>query len=184
MQSNLMVYEIADLIEYVNARQFSDMFKKRYGMLPNEYKQSRKITLKSHASLKAGKGGMGYAGIADVRGPAHYGWKLGRTYIVRNDIGEQQDDVQGNSFVQPISITIVYAKEDLLHKQGISSVISAFEKSHPNIVIDEIDESWTGSYGEYLKMKEVVGTSPGYWWSCTTPSCLPMPVCSMKCRTI
>lgn len=41
MQSDLMVYEIADLIGYSNARQFSDMFKKRYGMLPNEYKQSK-----------------------------------------------------------------------------------------------------------------------------------------------
>lgn len=70
------------------------------------------------------------------------------------------NNAQDNPYVQPVSITIVYAKEDLLHKQGISSVINAFEKSHPNIVIDEIDESWTGSYGEYLKMKEAVGEFP------------------------
>ena len=40
MQSDLMVYEIADRIGYNNARQFSDMFKKRFGKLPLEYKQS------------------------------------------------------------------------------------------------------------------------------------------------
>lgn len=40
MQSDLMVYEIADRIGYNNPRQFSDTFKKRYGKLPLEYKQS------------------------------------------------------------------------------------------------------------------------------------------------
>ena len=40
MQSDLMVYEIADRVGYNNARQFSDMFKKRFGKLPLEYKQS------------------------------------------------------------------------------------------------------------------------------------------------
>jgi len=42
IQSDLMVYEIAELVGYNNARQFSDMFKKRYGKLPLEYKQSLK----------------------------------------------------------------------------------------------------------------------------------------------
>lgn len=67
---------------------------------------------------------------------------------------------EDNSLAKPLSFTIVYAKDDLLHKQGISSVIGAFEKSHPNIVIDEVNETWTGSYGEYLKMKEAVGEFP------------------------
>lgn len=68
--------------------------------------------------------------------------------------------VEDDSLEQPLSFTIVYAKDDLLHKQGISSIIGAFEKSHPNIVIDEVNETWTGSYGEYLKMKEAVGEFP------------------------
>ncbi|WP_028611608.1 ABC transporter substrate-binding protein [Paenibacillus harenae] len=68
--------------------------------------------------------------------------------------------VEDNSLAKPLSFTMVYAKDDLLHKQGISSVIGAFEKSHPNIVIDEANETWTGSYGEYLKMKEAVGEFP------------------------
>lgn len=42
IQTDLMVYEIAELVGYNNARQFSDMFKKRYGRLPLEYKQSLK----------------------------------------------------------------------------------------------------------------------------------------------
>lgn len=41
MQSELLVYEIAEQVGYNNSRQFSDMFKKRYGMLPLEYKQSK-----------------------------------------------------------------------------------------------------------------------------------------------
>ncbi|MNI65389.1 Bifunctional transcriptional activator/DNA repair enzyme AdaA [compost metagenome] len=42
LQSDLMVYEIAELVGYNNARHFSDMFKKKYGKLPQEYKQSMK----------------------------------------------------------------------------------------------------------------------------------------------
>lgn len=41
-QTDLMVYEIAEKVGYNNARHFSDMFKKQYGKLPNEYKQSLK----------------------------------------------------------------------------------------------------------------------------------------------
>jgi two-component system response regulator YesN len=37
-QSDLMVYEVAEQVGYNNARQFSDMFKKRFGKLPNEYR--------------------------------------------------------------------------------------------------------------------------------------------------
>ncbi|MEK3670907.1 response regulator [Paenibacillus sp. FSL R10-2771] len=40
LQSDLMVYEIADRVGYNNARHFSDMFKKQFGKLPQEYKQS------------------------------------------------------------------------------------------------------------------------------------------------
>ncbi|WP_438491848.1 response regulator [Paenibacillus sp. IHBB 3054] len=40
LQSDLMVYEIAELVGYNNARHFSDMFKKKYGKLPQEYKHS------------------------------------------------------------------------------------------------------------------------------------------------
>jgi raffinose/stachyose/melibiose transport system substrate-binding protein len=68
--------------------------------------------------------------------------------------------VEDNNPAKPLTFSIVYAKDDLLHKQGISSVIGAFEKSHPNIVIEEGNETWTGSYGEYLKMKETVGEFP------------------------
>ncbi|MBW4080314.1 response regulator [Paenibacillus sp. S150] len=42
LQSDLMVYEIADRVGYNNARHFSDMFKKHFGKLPQEYKQSVK----------------------------------------------------------------------------------------------------------------------------------------------
>jgi two-component system response regulator YesN len=42
MQTDLMVYEIAEKVGYNNARHFSDMFKKRYGKLPQEYKQTAK----------------------------------------------------------------------------------------------------------------------------------------------
>ncbi|MGM0883197.1 MAG: ABC transporter substrate-binding protein [Bacillota bacterium] len=71
-----------------------------------------------------------------------------------------RSDVEDKNLAKPLSFTIVYAKDNLLHKQGISSVIGSFEKSHPNIVIDEVNETWTGSYGEYLKMKEAVGEFP------------------------
>jgi two-component system response regulator YesN len=39
-QTDFMVYEIAEKVGYNNARQFSEMFKKHYGKLPNEYKQN------------------------------------------------------------------------------------------------------------------------------------------------
>lgn len=38
LQTDSMVYEIAEQVGYNNARQFSDMFKKFYGKLPQEYK--------------------------------------------------------------------------------------------------------------------------------------------------
>ncbi|ASA22164.1 response regulator [Paenibacillus donghaensis] len=42
LQNDLMIYEIADRVGYNNARHFSDMFKKQFGKLPQEYKQSFK----------------------------------------------------------------------------------------------------------------------------------------------
>ncbi|AIQ53192.1 response regulator [Paenibacillus sp. FSL R7-0331] len=42
LQSSLMIYEIAEQVGYNNARHFSDMFKKKFGKLPQEYKQSWK----------------------------------------------------------------------------------------------------------------------------------------------
>lgn len=68
--------------------------------------------------------------------------------------------VDDRKLAQPPSFTIVYAKDDLSHKQGVASVIGAFEKSHPNLEIDEVNETWTGNYGEYLKMKVEVGEFP------------------------
>lgn len=41
LQTDLMVYEIAERVGYNNARQFSDMFKKCYGKLPQEYKSQK-----------------------------------------------------------------------------------------------------------------------------------------------
>ncbi|MDF2959499.1 MAG: response regulatory protein [Paenibacillus sp.] len=41
LHTDLMVYEIAGRVGYNNARQFSDMFKKRFGKLPQEYKTQR-----------------------------------------------------------------------------------------------------------------------------------------------
>lgn len=41
LQTDLRVYEIAEQVGYNNARQFSDMFKKQYGKLPQEYKNSK-----------------------------------------------------------------------------------------------------------------------------------------------
>ncbi|MBW7453537.1 AraC family transcriptional regulator, partial [Paenibacillus sepulcri] len=38
LQTDSMVYEVAERVGYNNARQFSDMFKKHYGKLPNEYR--------------------------------------------------------------------------------------------------------------------------------------------------
>lgn len=40
LQSDLMVYQIAEEVGYNNARQFSDMFKKQYGKLPQEFRTS------------------------------------------------------------------------------------------------------------------------------------------------
>ncbi|MNW33052.1 putative response regulatory protein [compost metagenome] len=40
LESELMIYEIAERVGYNNARHFSDMFKKVYGKLPQEYRQS------------------------------------------------------------------------------------------------------------------------------------------------
>ncbi|WP_199620621.1 response regulator [Paenibacillus alkalitolerans] len=40
--TDMMVYEIAEKVGYNNARHFSDMFKKMYGKLPLEFKQSAK----------------------------------------------------------------------------------------------------------------------------------------------
>ncbi len=41
-QTDMMVYEIAEKVGYNNPRHFSDMFKKLYGKLPQEFKQSLK----------------------------------------------------------------------------------------------------------------------------------------------
>ncbi|WP_426452472.1 response regulator [Paenibacillus sp. S-38] len=41
LQTELMIYEIAEAVGYNNARQFSDMFKKQFGKLPHEYKSGR-----------------------------------------------------------------------------------------------------------------------------------------------
>ncbi|RCX21576.1 two-component system response regulator YesN [Fontibacillus phaseoli] len=40
LETDLMIYEIAERVGYNNARHFSDMFKKIYGKLPQEYRQS------------------------------------------------------------------------------------------------------------------------------------------------
>ncbi|KRE98478.1 AraC family transcriptional regulator [Paenibacillus sp. Soil766] len=42
LQTDLLVYEIAEKVGYQNPRQFSDMFKKSYGKLPHEYKSQIK----------------------------------------------------------------------------------------------------------------------------------------------
>ncbi|WP_028611728.1 response regulator [Paenibacillus harenae] len=41
-RTDLMVYEVAEKVGYNNARHFSDMFKKQYGQLPNDYRQESK----------------------------------------------------------------------------------------------------------------------------------------------
>lgn len=43
LDTDLMIYEIAERVGYNNARHFSDMFKKLYGKLPQEYRQSAGI---------------------------------------------------------------------------------------------------------------------------------------------
>nr|WP_216855905.1 response regulator [Paenibacillus qinlingensis] len=42
LHTDLLVYEIAEQVGYHNPRQFSDMFKKNYGKLPQEYKSQIK----------------------------------------------------------------------------------------------------------------------------------------------
>ncbi|MBW7476313.1 response regulator [Paenibacillus oenotherae] len=42
VHSDCLLYEIAEQVGYQNARQFSEMFKKNYGLLPNEYRQQFK----------------------------------------------------------------------------------------------------------------------------------------------
>ncbi|MGM0881026.1 MAG: response regulator [Bacillota bacterium] len=42
VHTDQMVYEIAEKVGYNNARHFSDMFKKQFGKLPNDYRQDRK----------------------------------------------------------------------------------------------------------------------------------------------
>lgn len=39
LHTNMMIYEIAERVGYNNSRQFSNMFKKYYGKLPNDYRQ-------------------------------------------------------------------------------------------------------------------------------------------------
>jgi two-component system response regulator YesN len=41
LNTDMLVYEIADRVGYHNARHFSDMFKKHYGKLPQEYKAQK-----------------------------------------------------------------------------------------------------------------------------------------------
>ncbi|WP_334073913.1 response regulator [Paenibacillus sp. A14] len=43
LDTDLMIYEIAECVGYNNARHFSDMFKKMYGKLPQEYRQSASV---------------------------------------------------------------------------------------------------------------------------------------------
>ena len=38
LNTDMMVYEVAEKVGYNNSRQFSDMFKKHYGKLPNEFR--------------------------------------------------------------------------------------------------------------------------------------------------
>lgn len=42
LHTDLMVYEIAEAVGYNNARHFSDIFRKTYGSLPNDYRQDKK----------------------------------------------------------------------------------------------------------------------------------------------
>ncbi|WP_338539617.1 response regulator [Paenibacillus tundrae] len=45
LHSNLMVYEIAEKVGYNSARLFSDMFRKHYGQIPQEFRQSKGTTV-------------------------------------------------------------------------------------------------------------------------------------------
>jgi len=40
METEFLIYEIADRVGYNNVRHFSDMFKKKYGKVPQDYRQS------------------------------------------------------------------------------------------------------------------------------------------------
>ena len=60
---------------------------------------------------------------------------------------------------QQFSFSIVYAGGDLAHKQGMSTVIADFERSHPNIQVNEIS-SGSGSYLDFLRTKDAVGEFP------------------------
>jgi two-component system response regulator YesN len=42
VHTDLMIYEVAEQVGYNNARHFSDMFKKQFGKLPNDYRQEFK----------------------------------------------------------------------------------------------------------------------------------------------
>ncbi|MNC80583.1 HTH-type transcriptional activator Btr [compost metagenome] len=42
VHSDCLLYEIAEQVGYQSARQFSEMFRKNFGMLPNEYRQQFK----------------------------------------------------------------------------------------------------------------------------------------------
>ncbi|ACT00648.1 ABC transporter substrate-binding protein [Paenibacillus sp. JDR-2] len=66
----------------------------------------------------------------------------------------------GDTSDDTVTFTVVFPGGDLAHKQGVSTVIAEFEKSHPNIVINEVNESWSGTYGEFVKVKEAVGEFP------------------------
>ena len=41
LRTDLMVYEIAERVGYNNARHFSDLFRRIYGQLPNDYRQAK-----------------------------------------------------------------------------------------------------------------------------------------------
>lgn len=41
LQTDLLVYEVAEKVGYSNARLFSEMFRKKFGQIPYEYKQTR-----------------------------------------------------------------------------------------------------------------------------------------------
>ncbi|WP_217591734.1 ABC transporter substrate-binding protein [Cohnella sp. GbtcB17] len=71
-----------------------------------------------------------------------------------------EEQPAGDVQAEPLTLTIVFAGGDLAHKQGISTVISDFERAHPSVAIQEENESWSGSYADFLKMKDAVGEFP------------------------
>ncbi|MOA43422.1 HTH-type transcriptional regulator YesS [compost metagenome] len=40
LETDLLVYEIAERVGYNHVRHFSDMFKKKFGQVPQEYRQA------------------------------------------------------------------------------------------------------------------------------------------------